>query len=117
MYKAKLQEICQLHQWSLPTYSSNRDGPDHCPTFRASVVVNGVSFDSSHFCKSSKDAQNDAAMLAFQHFNLNPSPNSILSSSESNGETVVVKNEVSSPSGVSDGREFAGQWKDLLHSP
>ncbi|KAL5725317.1 hypothetical protein ACHQM5_008473 [Ranunculus cassubicifolius] len=119
MYKTKLQEICHQRLWSLPTYSSIKDGPDHYPRFRASVVVNGISFDSSDFCKSSKEAQNEAAKVAFHHFNLNASPNSsvpssIASSSASSIETVVVKNEVSSncmvygsSSGVSDGREFA----------
>ncbi|KAL5720343.1 hypothetical protein ACHQM5_013020 [Ranunculus cassubicifolius] len=119
MYKTKLQEICHQRLWSLPTYSSIKDGPDHYPRFRASVVVNGISFDSSDFCKSSKEAQTEAAKVAFHHFNLNASPNSsvpssIASSSASSIETVVVKNEVSSncmvygsSSGVSDGRELA----------
>nr|XP_048324138.1 uncharacterized protein LOC107410344 [Ziziphus jujuba var. spinosa] len=68
MYKTKLQELCQRKKWALPCYTSMKDGPDHIPEFKASVVVNGLSFDSPASCKSSKDAHNHAAMLAFLHF-------------------------------------------------
>ncbi|KAG5566416.1 hypothetical protein RHGRI_002105 [Rhododendron griersonianum] len=68
MYKTKLQEVCQGNKWGLPKYSCIKDGPDHAPHFRASVYVNGVSFDSPSVSKSSKHALNEAAMLAFLHF-------------------------------------------------
>ncbi|KAJ4850263.1 hypothetical protein Tsubulata_044584 [Turnera subulata] len=68
MYKMKLQELCHRRRWALPTYSALRDGPDHFPRFKASVSVNGLSFHSRVSCKSCKEAQNEAARLAFLHF-------------------------------------------------
>ena len=41
---------------------------DHNPSFRASsVVVKGVTFDTTTDSRSSKDAQNDAARFAVHH--------------------------------------------------
>ncbi|KAI3969314.1 hypothetical protein MKW92_025553 [Papaver armeniacum] len=68
MYKSRLQELCHHKLWGLPNYTSTRDGPDHNPRFKASVLINGVSFDTPDFCKSSKEAQNEAAKLAYHHF-------------------------------------------------
>ncbi|KAM7522776.1 hypothetical protein LguiA_012678 [Lonicera macranthoides] len=68
MYKARLQEFCQKKRWALPRYTCVKDGPDHNPQFRASVVVNGFTFDMATVCKSSKEARNEAAKLAFLHF-------------------------------------------------
>ncbi|XP_022728724.1 double-stranded RNA-binding protein 1-like [Durio zibethinus] len=73
MYKSKLQELCQQRQWALPRYSSMKDGPDHNPSFKASVFLNGTSFHSSASCKSCKEAQNDAAKSAFLHFGFSSS--------------------------------------------
>ncbi|XP_020421298.1 double-stranded RNA-binding protein 1-like [Prunus persica] len=73
MYKSKLQELCHGKKWGLPRYTTMKDGPDHNPAFKASVSVNGFSFDSPAACKSSKKAQNQAAMLAFLHFTSPPS--------------------------------------------
>ncbi|KAL5999349.1 HLA class II histocompatibility antigen, DR beta 4 chain [Asimina triloba] len=78
MYKSRLQELCHQKSWSLPTYTSSKDGPDHCPTFNATVSVNGIDFHAPNSAKSSKDAQNEAAKIAFHHFTtphpLPPSP-------------------------------------------
>ncbi|XP_017238811.1 double-stranded RNA-binding protein 1 isoform X2 [Daucus carota subsp. sativus] len=68
MYKTKLQELCQQKKWALPKYSYVKEGPDHNPSFKASVVVKGVTFDTEIASNSSKDAQNDAARLAVHHF-------------------------------------------------
>lgn len=68
MYKSKLQQLCQQQKWALPTYTCIRDGDDHCPQFKASVVVDGVSFDTPSATSSSKQALNEAAQLAFLHF-------------------------------------------------
>ncbi|KAL6202648.1 hypothetical protein ACLB2K_026354 [Fragaria x ananassa] len=73
MYKSKLQELCHEKKWGLPRYTPMKDGPDHNPWFRACVTVNGFSFDSPVACKSSKQAQNQAAMVAFLHFTSPPS--------------------------------------------
>ena len=64
MYKSKLQEMCQKSHWSLPTYTTSKQGLDHNPSFSATVVVNGQSFHAQNFSKSSKEAQNDAAKIA-----------------------------------------------------
>lgn len=68
MYKSKLQELCQKCNWALPKYTCLKDGPDHIPQFKASVVVGGINFDTITICKSSKEAYNEAAKLAFLHF-------------------------------------------------
>lgn len=68
MYKTKLQELCHKKKWGLPKYSYVKEGPDHNPCFKASVIVNGVTFDTITDSTSSKDAQNDAARLAVHHF-------------------------------------------------
>ncbi|XP_062015499.1 double-stranded RNA-binding protein 1-like [Rosa rugosa] len=76
MYKSKLQELCHEKKWGLPRYTAMKDGPDHNPCFKACVSVNGYSFDSPVTCKSFKQAQNQAAMVAFLHFTSPPSSSS-----------------------------------------
>ncbi|KAL1545952.1 HLA class II histocompatibility antigen, DR beta 4 chain, variant 2 [Salvia divinorum] len=68
MYKTKLQELCQRRSWDLPEYATAKDGPDHMPRFTATVTVCGQLFNTPDHCKSSKDAQNTAARVAFDHF-------------------------------------------------
>ncbi|XP_055818495.1 double-stranded RNA-binding protein 1-like isoform X2 [Solanum dulcamara] len=76
MYKTKLQELCHQFAWNLPEYATEKDGPDHNPCFTATVIVNGVSFESpKDQCRSSKEAQNHAAHIAYDHFTV---PQSIL---------------------------------------
>uniref|UniRef100_A0A1D1XP04 Double-stranded RNA-binding protein 1 n=1 Tax=Anthurium amnicola TaxID=1678845 RepID=A0A1D1XP04_9ARAE len=76
MYKQKLQELCQQRQWALPLYTSAKDGPDHNPRFWASVTVRGATFDGpkDEPSRTSKDAQNAAARLAFLHFSPSSAP-------------------------------------------
>ncbi|KAA8516888.1 hypothetical protein F0562_017294 [Nyssa sinensis] len=74
MYKSKLQELCSQQAWRLPKYSTSKDGPDHNPRFKATVTVNGVAFETSDRCRSSKEAQNKAAQLAVDHFTTAPKP-------------------------------------------
>ncbi|KAG8648022.1 double-stranded RNA-binding protein 1 isoform X2 [Manihot esculenta] len=68
MYKTKLQELCHQKAWLLPDYATVKGGPDHDPRFQATVTVNGLSFHSQSPAKSSKQAQNDAAKFAIDHF-------------------------------------------------
>lgn len=68
IYKSKLQEFCHRKKWAPPRYSCMKDGPDHIPLFKASVVVNGLNFDTLQPCKSRKEADNEVAKLAFLHF-------------------------------------------------
>lgn len=73
MYKSRLQELCHQRSWRLPEYETKKDGPDHSAKFTATVTVNGECFQTQNTCKSSKEAQNDAARIAFDHFT-NPEP-------------------------------------------
>lgn len=73
MYKSRLQELCHQHGWELPVYTTVKDGPDHCPRFTTTVSVTGISFESPlNQCKSSKESQNVAAKLAYDHFSASP---------------------------------------------
>ncbi|KAF5475705.1 hypothetical protein F2P56_007481 [Juglans regia] len=75
MYKSRLQELCHKQSWSVPVYTTTKDGPDHNPHFKATVTVNGGSFHTQNPCRTSKEAQNDAASVAFHHLtNPNPPP-------------------------------------------
>ncbi|XP_050876295.1 double-stranded RNA-binding protein 1 [Lathyrus oleraceus] len=65
MYKTQLQQLCQQRRWSLPKYSAMNDGPQHKPSYKASVLVNDATFTSSDTFNSTKEAQNQAAMRAF----------------------------------------------------
>lgn len=78
MYKSKLQEYCQKKAWNLPEYSTTKEGFDHCPQFKATIVVNGSTFSTPDFSKSSKDAQNMVAKLAFDNLTGSSSANSTL---------------------------------------
>ncbi|KAK9715901.1 hypothetical protein RND81_06G197400 [Saponaria officinalis] len=85
MFKSKLQEFCQSKSWLLPEYSTTREGYDHCPRFKASVIVNGATYNTPDFSKSSKDAQNLVAKLAFEHLtgSASPSPASLVAATSS----------------------------------
>ncbi|KAH0666382.1 hypothetical protein KY285_027588 [Solanum tuberosum] len=64
-----LQELCHQIAWNLPEYATEKDGPDHNPRFKATVTVNGVSFElPKDQWRSSKEAQNHAAHIAYDHF-------------------------------------------------
>ncbi|KAH1031895.1 hypothetical protein J1N35_044069 [Gossypium stocksii] len=86
MYKSRLQELCQKKAWRLPEYNVTKQGQDHNPRFEATVDVNGMSFQSQNPAKSSKEAQNDAAYLAFLHFTAPPlpDPDSVILAGSSN---------------------------------
>ncbi|CAN0884753.1 Double-stranded RNA-binding protein 4 [Linum grandiflorum] len=68
MSKSALNELCQRQRWPAPVYSTTRYGSDHAPRFHATVTVNGTAFASESEAKSVKDAQADAARVAFQQF-------------------------------------------------
>ncbi|KAL0374717.1 UNVERIFIED_CONTAM: Double-stranded RNA-binding protein 4 [Sesamum radiatum] len=74
MYKSKLQELCHRRSWELPEYTTVKNGPDHMPRFTASVNVHGEVFQTPALCRSAKEAQNTAARIAFDHFNVPSSP-------------------------------------------
>ncbi|XP_059668595.1 double-stranded RNA-binding protein 1-like isoform X2 [Cornus florida] len=102
MYKSKLQELCHQQSWNFPEYSASKIGLDHNPRFKATVTVNGIVFETPDQCRSSKEAQNRAAELAFHHFTapkpLQNSPNKPLCnasipSSSGFANSLEVKNE------------------------
>nr|KYP60890.1 Ribonuclease 3 [Cajanus cajan] len=74
MYKTQLQELCHKRRWGLPKYSAMKDGPDHMPSFKASVHVNGATFTSLGAFTSLKEAHNQAAMHAFLNFSSGTPP-------------------------------------------
>ncbi|KAE8713296.1 Double-stranded RNA-binding protein 4 [Hibiscus syriacus] len=86
MYKSKLQELCQKKAWRLPEYNVTKQGQDHNPRFEATVDVNGMSFQSQNPAKSSKEAQNNAAHLAFLHFTAPP----LVDHGSSNAITILM---------------------------
>ncbi|XP_052185908.1 double-stranded RNA-binding protein 4-like [Diospyros lotus] len=125
MYKSKLQELCQQKGWNLPLYSTIKDGSDHNPGFTATVTVDGRPFHSSDHNRTAKEAQNNAAMVAFHHFcgspNLPPPPAAPsvppaapASSSSPSGTVTSLDNTKllkEAPSGVKDDRKL----KDMQH--
>ncbi|XP_050137019.1 double-stranded RNA-binding protein 1-like isoform X2 [Malus sylvestris] len=74
MFKSRLQELCQQRKWRLPEYNTTKVGLDHIPCFSATVTINGFDFHTVDTFRSSKEAQNDAAKHAFDHFSDHPQP-------------------------------------------
>lgn len=66
MHKSQLQELCQRRQWPLPEYATSWEGPDHDSRFSSTVTVNGSSFHSLDLFRTSKEAQNKAALVALE---------------------------------------------------
>ncbi|OWM73595.1 double-stranded RNA-binding protein 1-like [Punica granatum] len=93
MYKSKLQELCHQRKWALPRYSAIKDGPDHYPRFRSSIHLHGRCFDAPVACGSLKDAQNEAAKLAFLHFSSAPSAGKSSGITESTSPSLLVTEE------------------------
>ncbi|KAJ0014770.1 hypothetical protein Pint_20048 [Pistacia integerrima] len=90
MYKSRLQELCHQRSFNLPEYTSTKQGPDHNPRFQATVTVNDILFTTPNLCRSSKEAQNTAARLAFEHFS--SSQPVVSSSSGSSSASSVLTN-------------------------
>ncbi|KAK4423555.1 hypothetical protein Salat_1938300 [Sesamum alatum] len=63
----------QWRSWELPEYTIVNDGPDHMP-FTATIKVHGEVFQTPVQCRSAKGAEDTAARIAFDHFNLPSSP-------------------------------------------
>ncbi|XP_044482533.1 double-stranded RNA-binding protein 1-like isoform X2 [Mangifera indica] len=109
MYKTRLQELCHQRSWNLPKYSTTKHGLDHNPCFQATVALHDVAFTTLNLFRSSKEAQNDAARLAFEHFSSsrpNPPPPSrpFVSSSSDQISQVGTTTSV-----VKDDYRFRGQ--------
>ncbi|GMJ03758.1 hypothetical protein HRI_004044900 [Hibiscus trionum] len=123
MYKTKLQELCQKKAWRLPEYNVTKQGQDHNPRFEATVNVNGLSFQSQNPAKSSKEAQNNAAHLAFLHFIAPPLADPGSSSAITNFDSNIANRRVLQPEADQDShvREPASicnnneNFKDMQH--
>ncbi|KAG5601848.1 hypothetical protein H5410_033218, partial [Solanum commersonii] len=64
----KNEELLGISELSCE-YTTEKDGPDHNPRFTATVTVNGMSFElPKDQWRSSKEAQNHAAHIAYDHF-------------------------------------------------
>nr|KAJ0216748.1 hypothetical protein LSAT_V11C300147450 [Lactuca sativa] len=57
MYKSKLNEFCQKNGWRNPKYSCIKDGQEHTPLFKASVLVNVVNLFRSVSGELSKNSE------------------------------------------------------------
>lgn len=119
MYKSKLQEYCQSKAWNLPVYSTTKEGLDHCPQFKAIVIVNGSTFTIPCFFKSSKEAQNQVARLAYDHLTGSSSGNSdLLVTPTSSVVQQPEKNETlltASVSGANSPKRNDKNFKEMVH--
>ncbi|CAL1404524.1 unnamed protein product [Linum trigynum] len=111
MFKTQLQELCQKKRWALPWYSAMRDGPDHSPRFKASASIDGLTFHSPPSCNSFKQAQNEAAQIAFRHFT-SPPPSSEVPSNDHHDPDAL--NSGSSNEALQEGEYVPGFYKNLL---
>jgi dsRNA-specific ribonuclease len=64
MYKNQLQELAQRSCFNLPAYACIREGPDHAPRFKATVIFNGELFESPNYCSTLRQAEHAAAEVA-----------------------------------------------------
>lgn len=66
-YKNRLQEWTQQNNLKLPVYHTESEGELHQPEFRSTVEVGGERFPSDHSHRRLKDAEQDAARVAYEN--------------------------------------------------
>ncbi|KAH9297560.1 hypothetical protein KI387_029242, partial [Taxus chinensis] len=66
LFKSQLQEYAQKASLSAPVYDTVKEGPPHVPNFKASVIVNGVKYESPDGFRNRKTAEHAAAQIALQ---------------------------------------------------
>ncbi|XP_003572154.1 double-stranded RNA-binding protein 4 [Brachypodium distachyon] len=65
-YKNRLQELAQRAHQKLPVYLTEKKGDHHQPEFRSTVEVWGDQFSSARTHGRIKDAEQDAARVAYE---------------------------------------------------
>ncbi|KAH9304414.1 hypothetical protein KI387_008818, partial [Taxus chinensis] len=66
LFKSRLQEYAQKASLPLPVYESAKEGPEHDPKYKATVIVNGTRYDSASNFSSIKAAEHGAAQIALE---------------------------------------------------
>ncbi|XP_050211118.1 double-stranded RNA-binding protein 4-like [Mercurialis annua] len=64
MYKNRLQEYTQKLNLALPSYHTVNEGFQHAPKFKATVLVDGQTYESNSVFPQLKQAEQDAAKSA-----------------------------------------------------
>jgi dsRNA-specific ribonuclease len=64
VFKSRLQEYAQKVGLSTPVYGNIKEGPSHEPSFRSTVIVNDVRYDSLPGFFNRKAAEQSAAEVA-----------------------------------------------------
>lgn len=64
VFKSRLQEYAQKVKLPTPTYDTIKEGPSHEPSFRSTVIVDDVRYDSLPGFFSRKAAEQSAAEVA-----------------------------------------------------
>lgn len=64
VFKSRLQEFAQKVGLPTPVYETIKEGPSHEPSFRSTVIVNGVRYDSLQGFYNRKAAEQSAAEIA-----------------------------------------------------
>ena len=64
MFKSELREYTQKARFSTPIYTVSMEGPSHQPRFRASVTIQGETYESPTFSTKLKSVEHAAAKAA-----------------------------------------------------
>ncbi|KAL6995208.1 Double-stranded RNA-binding protein 1 [Sarracenia purpurea var. burkii] len=64
VFKSRLQEYAQKVGLSTPVYETIKEGPSHEPSFRSTVIINDVRYDSLPGFFNRKAAEQSAAEVA-----------------------------------------------------
>ncbi|KAL3504879.1 hypothetical protein ACH5RR_034720 [Cinchona calisaya] len=69
VFKSRLQEFAQKVGLPTPVYDTIKEGPSHVPTFKSTVIVNNVRYDSLPGFYNRKAAEQSAAEVALLNLN------------------------------------------------
>lgn len=64
VFKSRLQEYAQKVGLPTPVYETIKEGPSHQPSFRSTVIVNNIRYDSLPGFFNRKAAEQSAAEVA-----------------------------------------------------